>query len=183
VLTHRLTGYTIANQTGNIADIHYYLFKQGWLAQASLLEESPEPPGGSVCENLCSVADVNRPRYCPDCRTWSQNILFFNLVVESNAVCSGPINEEALAHYEDVINTSIEYRVEPIVTLYHWDLPLYLQVAYGGWLSEQIVPDFLAYAKVVFGRYAPKVSKWVTINQPIGKYLSLSPSETSTLDA
>jgi beta-glucosidase/6-phospho-beta-glucosidase/beta-galactosidase len=110
-------------------------------------------------------------------------MLFFNLVVESNAVCSGPINEEALAHYEDVINTCIEYGVESIVTLYHWDIPLYLQAAYGGWLSEQIVPDFLAYPKVVFGRYAPKVSKWVTVNQPIGKYLLLSPSETSTLDA
>lgn len=51
-------------------------------------------------------------------------------MVESNPVCSGPVNEEALAHYEDVINTCIEYGVEPIVTLYYWDLPLYLQVAY-----------------------------------------------------
>jgi len=79
----------------------------------------------------------------------------------------GPVNEEALAHYEDVIDTCIEYGVEPVVTLYHWDLPLYLQVAYGGWLSEQIVSDFVAYAKVVFSRYGSKVSKWVTVNEPI----------------
>jgi hypothetical protein len=37
VLTHRATGYIVANQTGDIADHHYYLYKQGWLAQASLL--------------------------------------------------------------------------------------------------------------------------------------------------
>lgn len=83
----------------------------------------------------------------------------------------GPVNEQALAHYEDVIDTCIEYRVEPIVTLYHWDLPLYLQVVYGGWLSEQIVPDFVVYAKVVFERYGSKVPKWVTVNEPIGKWL------------
>ena len=79
----------------------------------------------------------------------------------------GPVNEQALAHYEDVIDTCIEYGVEPVVTLYHWDLPLYLQVAYGGWLSEQIVADFVAYAEVVFSRYGSKVSKWVTVNEPI----------------
>jgi beta-glucosidase/6-phospho-beta-glucosidase/beta-galactosidase len=57
--------------------------------------------------------------------------------------------------------------VEPIITLYHWDLPLYLQNLYGGWLSEEIVPDFLEYAGVVFERYHDRVSKWFTINEPI----------------
>ena len=54
----------------------------------------------------------------------------------------GPVNEQALAHYDDVINTCIQYGVEPVVTMFHWDLPLYLQILYGGWLSEAIVPDF-----------------------------------------
>ena len=35
----------------------------------------------------------------------------------------GPINELALAHYDDVIDTCLQYSVKPIVTLYHWDLP------------------------------------------------------------
>lgn len=46
-------------------------------------------------------------------------------------------------------------------------LPLYLQVLYGGWLSEDIVPDFVEYARVVFSRYGSKVSKWFTVNEPI----------------
>ena len=79
----------------------------------------------------------------------------------------GPVNEQALAHYEDVIDTCIQYGVEPLVTLYHWDLPLYLQNLYGGWLSEEIVPDFVEYARVVFGRYGPKVKKFFTVNEPI----------------
>jgi beta-glucosidase/6-phospho-beta-glucosidase/beta-galactosidase len=79
----------------------------------------------------------------------------------------GSINEQALAHYEDVINTCIQYNVEPIVTLYHWDLPLYLQNLYGGWLSEDIVTDFSEYARVVFNRFGNKVNKFVTVNEPI----------------
>ena len=79
----------------------------------------------------------------------------------------GPVNEQALAHYDDVINTCLQYNVEPIVTLYHWDLPLYLQFLYGGWLSEDIVPDFVNYANITFQRYGDRVTKWVTVNEPI----------------
>lgn len=32
----------------------------------------------------------------------------------------GPVNEEAIAHYNDVINTCIEYNIIPMLTLYHW---------------------------------------------------------------
>lgn len=79
----------------------------------------------------------------------------------------GAINELALAHYEDVIDTCIKYGIEPAVTLYHWDLPLYLQNLYGGWLSEEIVDDYVAYAKVIFERYGNKVPHWFTINEPL----------------
>ena len=47
------------------------------------------------------------------------------------------------------------------------DLPLYLQNLYGGWLSEEIIGDFVAYANVVFSRYGTKVKKWFTVNEPI----------------
>jgi beta-glucosidase/6-phospho-beta-glucosidase/beta-galactosidase len=79
----------------------------------------------------------------------------------------GPVNELALAHYDDVIDTCLQYGVKPLVTLYHWDLPLFLQNSYGGWLSEEIVDDFVAYAKLVFERYGNKVSHWFTVNEPI----------------
>ena len=79
----------------------------------------------------------------------------------------GLINEQALAHYDDVINTCLQYNVTPSVTLYHWDTPLYLQNLYGGWLSEAIVPDFVEYARVVFSRYSNRVGYWYTVNEPI----------------
>ena len=78
----------------------------------------------------------------------------------------GAVNEQALAHYDDVINTCLQYNVTPAVTLYHWDLPLFLQNLYGGWLSENIVADFLEYARVVFSRYGNRVGYWITLSEP-----------------
>lgn len=79
----------------------------------------------------------------------------------------GPVNEEAIAHYNDVIDTCIEYGVIPAATLYHWDTPLALQDTYGGWLSENIVNDFVEYARVAFGAFGDRVDHWYTVNEPI----------------
>ena len=79
----------------------------------------------------------------------------------------GPVNELAIAHYNDVINTCIEYNIIPIVTLYHWDTPLVLQDTYGGWLSENIVNDFVAYARVAYAAFGDRVTQWFTVNEPI----------------
>ncbi|RAH79262.1 glycoside hydrolase [Aspergillus japonicus CBS 114.51] len=80
---------------------------------------------------------------------------------------NGPINEAGLQHYDDVIDTCLEYGVQPQVTLYHWDLPLFLQLSYGGWTSEKIVDDYLAYARVLLTRWGSKVAQWYTFNEPI----------------
>lgn len=79
----------------------------------------------------------------------------------------GPVNEDAIAHYNDVIDTCLEYGITPQVTLYHWDLPLYLQDTYGGWLSEEIVPDFVEYARIAFAAFGERVTHWYTVNEPI----------------
>ncbi|KAL9049952.1 MAG: hypothetical protein Q9162_006924 [Coniocarpon cinnabarinum] len=79
----------------------------------------------------------------------------------------GQTNEAGLAHYDDVINTCIEYGIQPAVTLYHWDLPLYLQDTYGGWVNSQIVDDFVTYAETLFKRWGDKVPYWFTLNEPI----------------
>ncbi|CAN8102843.1 unnamed protein product [Discula destructiva] len=80
---------------------------------------------------------------------------------------SGPINQAGIDHYNDVINTCLEYNVTPVVTLYHWDTPLFLQEKYGGWLSEDIVADFVAYANTTFQAFGDRVKTFFTVNEPI----------------
>ncbi|KAK7054359.1 hypothetical protein VNI00_003553 [Paramarasmius palmivorus] len=65
-----------------------------------------------------------------------------------------------------VIDYSLELGIEPVVTLFHWDMPLALQAYYGGFTSEEIVDDFVNYAKTVFKAYNGRVKTWFTFNEP-----------------
>lgn len=78
----------------------------------------------------------------------------------------GPVNQDAVAHYSDVIDTCLEYGIIPQVTLYHWDLPLFLQDTYGGWLSGDIVPDFVEYSRIAYAAFGDRVKHWFTVNEP-----------------
>ncbi|PKU24683.1 glycoside hydrolase family 1 protein [Telmatospirillum siberiense] len=77
----------------------------------------------------------------------------------------GPLNEAGLAFYEKLIDTLRAHDIEPILTLYHWDLPQALQDDYGGWESRRIVADFERYCVTLFRRLAGKVRFWVSLNE------------------
>jgi Beta-glucosidase/6-phospho-beta-glucosidase/beta-galactosidase len=49
----------------------------------------------------------------------------------------GTVNPEGLKFYDNLINELIKYHIEPIVTLYHWDIPQALQDKYNGWESRK----------------------------------------------
>ncbi|MGL5561912.1 MAG: glycoside hydrolase family 1 protein, partial [Tannerellaceae bacterium] len=77
----------------------------------------------------------------------------------------GEINREGILFYHNVIDELLMAGIEPIVTMYHWDLPANLQHEYGGWESRDIIDDFVEYAKILFEEYGDKVKYWVTINE------------------
>ncbi|SET34767.1 glycoside hydrolase family 1 protein [Thorsellia anophelis] len=77
----------------------------------------------------------------------------------------GEVNEKGLMFYENLIDELIAHKIEPMVTLYHWDLPQALQNAYGGFESREIIEDFTNYATILFKRFAGKVKYWVTLNE------------------
>eukprot|EP00249_Psilotum_nudum_P036433 c7294_g1_i1 orf=2-559(-) len=63
------------------------------------------------------------------------------------------VNQEALLHYNDVIDALLDKGIQPFITLYHWDLPQALQDSFGGWLSREIVKHFARYAEVCFDAF------------------------------
>ena len=79
---------------------------------------------------------------------------------------TGKINFLAINHYNKVIDELIRNGIEPLVTLYHWDLPEHLDEKYNGWLNKQVIADFTEYANVCFANFGDRVRYWVTINEP-----------------
>ncbi len=77
----------------------------------------------------------------------------------------GEVNQAGVDFYHRVIDKLIECNIEPIVTIYHWDLPACLQKEYEGWVDRQIVDDFVNYSEVLFKEYGEKVKYWVSLNE------------------
>ncbi|KAF2084589.1 glycoside hydrolase family 1 protein [Saccharata proteae CBS 121410] len=77
----------------------------------------------------------------------------------------GPVNAEAVAHYDDVFLELRKNGITPVVTIMHWDTPLALFNEYGAWTDEQIVDDYFNYAKFLIERYDEYVPIWITINE------------------
>ncbi len=76
------------------------------------------------------------------------------------------VNEEGIQFYSDLIDELLQAGIVPWVTLYHWDLPLALQLEDDGWLGEQLPDYFGAYADLCFERFGDRVKNWITLNEP-----------------
>ena len=70
-----------------------------------------------------------------------------------------------VAHYDRLIDALLERGIEPVVTLYHWDLPQSLEDA-GGWRSRDTAERFAEYAATCFEAYGDRVDRWLTVNEP-----------------
>ena len=77
----------------------------------------------------------------------------------------GRVNAAGLDHYDRLIDALLARGIEPLVTLYHWDLPQALQDR-GGWPSREIVDAFVEYAMQCYEAYGDRVRRWITINEP-----------------
>lgn len=77
----------------------------------------------------------------------------------------GEINEKGVEFYKNLIDECLKNDIEPIVTLYHYDMPMALVEKYDGWISRQSVTDFERYARFVIETFKDQVKYWLTINE------------------
>ncbi len=76
----------------------------------------------------------------------------------------GAVNERGLDYYKHLIGALREASIEPVVTLYHWDLPQSLEDG-GGWRNRETAYAFAEYAAACFDHF-PEVTRWITLNEP-----------------
>ena len=78
----------------------------------------------------------------------------------------GQWDEEALAHYVEVVRALRQRQLEPVVTLHHFTSPQWL-TASGGWTQAKVVDRFARYVERVAKALAGSVRYWITINEPM----------------
>src|SRR5262245_51434937 len=75
------------------------------------------------------------------------------------------VNQHGLDFYRELVDRLLETGVEPVVTLYHWDLPEALERD-GGWPVRETAGRFADYAHAVGSALGDRVRRWVTVNEP-----------------
>ena len=76
------------------------------------------------------------------------------------------LNEEAVTFYRDYFGKMKENGIEPIINLFHFDMPWWLMEK-GGWENRVAISDFAFYAKTAFEQFGDIVQQWTTFNEPI----------------
>ena len=78
---------------------------------------------------------------------------------------TGAANERGLDFYDRLVDALLAAGIQPLVNLFHWDLPQALQDR-GGFADPQVVGWFADYAALVASRLGDRVSDWMTFNEP-----------------
>ncbi|MBO0412059.1 glycoside hydrolase family 1 protein [Enterococcus hulanensis] len=74
-------------------------------------------------------------------------------------------NEEGLKFYDQLIDAILANGMEPMITLSHYEMPIFLTTHYHGWYSRELIEHFVRYSKVILERYKDKVKYWIVFNQ------------------
>ncbi len=77
----------------------------------------------------------------------------------------GPVNPRGLDFYDRLVDELLAHGIDPMVTLYHWDLPQPAEDR-GGWTNRETAHHLADFAAVAAGRLADRVASWTTVNEP-----------------
>jgi len=77
----------------------------------------------------------------------------------------GEFNEEGIAFYERFINDLLARNIEPMVCLYHFDMPLALAEKYNGFTDRRVMEAFIRYGREMIDRFGERVKYWLTFNE------------------
>jgi beta-glucosidase len=181
-------------------------FLWGAATSAYQIEGSPlaDGAGPSIWERFCGTPGKVRDGdnglvACDHYRRWKEDVALmkglglkaYRFSIAWSRILPegrGAVNPGGLGFYDRLVDELLASGIEPLVTLYHWDLPAALDNQ-GGWLNPDIAYWFADYADVVYRRLDGRVQKWVTLNEPWvvtdGGYLhgALAPGHSNKYEA
>ncbi|NOY08784.1 MAG: beta-glucosidase [Spirochaetes bacterium] len=78
----------------------------------------------------------------------------------------GTINRKGIDFYKRIIDRLLKHNIEPFITLFHWDTPLWLEKL-GGFRKRESVDHFLFYGETLFKEFGDRVKHWISVNEPM----------------
>ncbi|MEH0938711.1 GH1 family beta-glucosidase [Micromonospora psammae] len=78
---------------------------------------------------------------------------------------TGAANPAGLDFYDRLVDDLLAAGIDPVATLFHWDLPQPLEET-GGWLNRDTADRFAEYADLTAARLGDRVKLWITLNEP-----------------
>ncbi|OIH82199.1 6-phospho-beta-glucosidase [Arthrobacter sp. UCD-GKA] len=129
-----------------------------------------EPTEGPTPENLKQVGIDFYNRYAEDIALFAEmgfKVYRFSIAwsrIFPNGDDAEP-NEEGLAFYDRVLDELEKHGIEPLVTISHYETPLNLARAYGGWRNRKLIDFYERYCQVLFERFGTRVKYWLTFNE------------------
>ncbi|MFE1955013.1 GH1 family beta-glucosidase [Streptomyces sp. NPDC059524] len=78
---------------------------------------------------------------------------------------AGQVNARGLDFYDRLVDGLLARGIEPVPTLFHWDLPQALEDE-GGWTNRDTAHRFAEYTAIVADRLGDRVRRWITLNEP-----------------
>lgn len=138
-------------------------------AGASIWHQFSHTPGRIANDDNGDVACDHYNRYLEDVSLIKEiGLQSYRFSVSWGRVLpegKGQVNPKGLAFYDRLVDELLESGIQPMATLYHWDLPAALEDK-GGWLNPDSSLWFADYAQVLFDALDDRVERWLTLNEP-----------------
>ncbi|MDO6834825.1 GH1 family beta-glucosidase [Pseudoalteromonas carrageenovora] len=130
----------------------------------------------TFCDTEGKIADSSHGHIaCDHYNNWQQDIdLIASLGVDAYRLSiswprvitrSGELNPQGVKFYTDILDELNRRNIKAFVTLYHWDLPQYLEDE-GGWLNRQTAYAFEQYVELITRAFGTRVFSYATLNEP-----------------
>jgi beta-glucosidase len=124
---------------------------------------------GSDANGDVSINEYDRAQFMKDVKLMKElGINTYRISISWSRILpegEGKVNEAGVDYYNFVINSLLKEGIQPLVTLYHMDMPLAL-AAKGGWNNRESVKWFTDFSNLCFDRFGDRVKYFLTFNEP-----------------
>lgn len=98
----------------------------------------------------------------------AMNMNMYRIQISWSRVCpegDGEFNQKGIDFYDRLINAMLKRGIEPMICLYHFDMPLHLAKEYNGFMSRHVVDAFIRFGKKMIDHFSDRVKYWIVFNE------------------